>query len=60
MLGVSEGTFEIQDLRDFLNTKKRPIYLEPFDLRLPATVGTWETGALQPRGCFQLCLHNST
>lgn len=30
MVGVSEGTFETQDPGDFLNPKRRPIYLELF------------------------------
>lgn len=36
---VSEGSFEIRDPGDFLKTKKRPIYLEMFGLRLPGTMG---------------------
>lgn len=37
--GMCEGNFEIWDPGDFLKTKKRPIYLELFGLRLPGTVG---------------------
>lgn len=35
---VSEGNFEIRDPVDFFKTKKRPIYLELFGLRLPGRV----------------------
>lgn len=38
-----EGDFETWDPGDFFKTKKRPIYLELFGLRLPGTVGVGGT-----------------
>lgn len=52
MLGVSEGTFETQDPGDFSKTKKRPIYLDLFGLRLPATMGAWGRDSYIPRDAF--------
>lgn len=62
MACVSEGNFEIWDPGDFLKTKKRPIYLELFGLRLPGTVGVGGSGSdilRDPFSFVSVILHES-